>query len=531
MSAISNAAFSALGLTIAVSAAAQSRLLSLVGNPGEGFGYDTHWAGDVNGDGHDDLWILSPGFRTSSQYGRLALHSGRDGAALREFFGTVNFYLYGPFIVCGDVDADGIRDIVIGDINNGFGRCSVLSGASGTLRYARSGTLRSDFGSRLTHLGDIDGDGAGDFAVGAPGGPSSYGRVYVWSGRAGALIREHVGPNLGDYYGSGLAAVGDIDGDGVADLGIGTGVWGGTAVGFVHVMSGRTGTLLLSVSEAPATETFGTRFAGIGDVDQDGRGDLAIGKSGRFDIVRGRDGSLIRSHPFLQTAIAGGHDFDYDAVPDYLSSERDPLNANNPGTVRIFSGRTGAIVTVLRGEQPGDFLGTYIRLGGDINRDGRSEIAMGNHNARQTAGYLSIYGRVPGSFQRFGTGCAGTAGLPTIGIAAPPRIGTTVTLSVTNVRALQPGILLFGTSDTSWGSQPLPAPLDGYGMPGCTLWISPDSIESLSTALGTARWSSPIPNRVELLGARFFNQFLLLDPGVNALGVVSSDASVTEIGG
>lgn len=519
------------GLVVALTtsaATAQTRLLEMVGPLGDGFAYTTQWAGDVNGDGHDDFWASSPWYRISPRSGRLSLHSGRDTTVLREFFGTLIDPLNGPYIVCGDLNGDNVSDLVVGDNYLNTGRYRALSGATGTLLYARVGTPGSMLGFSLASLGDLDGDNVRDFAVGAPGA----GRTYVWSGRTGAQIREHVGPNVGDYYGSGLAAVGDIDGDGTDDLGIGTGVTGPSRVGFIHVMSGRTGALLLSFSEAPPPSSFGGRFAGIGDVDGDGRNDLAIGRGARFEIVSGRNGAVIRSHPYWQTSLAGGHDLDYDGVPDYLSGEWDPNNYSlSNGTLRIFSGRTGNTVATLRGDQPSDQLGRYIVLGGDINRDGVSEFITGSGFARQSSGLLLIFGRIPGSFQAFGTACAGSSGLPTIQIAPLPRVGASITVSATNVRPLQPGILAFGASNTSWGTQPLPAPLDALGMTGCTLWISPDLLEQVSTGLGIARWTAPIPNDVGLIGARFFNQFLLLDPGVNPLGVVASNASVCGIGG
>lgn len=515
---------------------AQSVLLEQVGPPLESFATDAHWAGDVNRDGHDDFWVSSPLYSSFPSSGKLTLLSGRDGTVLRTLLGTQTASLSSlVFAVAGDLDGDGTRDLLLCQpgYTNGAGRCRVVSGVDGAERYVVYGWPGSNLGASVAPLGDLDGDGISDFAVGLPFSPrsSDFGRVYVRSGRNGAPIREYVSPLGGAAYGGGLRGVGDVNGDGVEDLAIGTASVAPTP-GVVHIMSGRDGATLYTFNEPRPTLGFGSRLAGVGDLDGDGRAEFALGRGATFDIVRGGDGSVLRTHPMWQTSIAGGHDLDFDGVPDYVVGEYDPLNyANLRGALHYFSGRTGAVMTVIQGDQAGDQLGRYIHFGGDLNGDGMPDLVTGSPFARQQLGLLRVYGRVAGRFRSFGIGCAGTVGLPTIGVLAPPRIGASLHIRVTNVRSLQPGVLVFGASDTAWGTLPLPAPLGAVGMTGCTLLVSAEILEGVSTGLGTVQWSGFIPNEASLVGCAFFNQCLVLDPGVNPLGIVSSDAGASVIGG
>ena len=138
----------------------------------------------------------------------------------------------------------------------------------------------------------------------------------------------------------------------------------------------------------------------------------------------------------------------------------------------------------------------------------------------------------PATYAQSGAGCAGSRGVPVLD-AVPgsrPWIGTGFSVDVTNVPASGMTLLLLGHSNTRWGSLGLPFDLGVAGMPGCLLASSGDLVIALANASGSARWNTTLCACPELLGGRFYNQALVLDPGVNPAGLVLSNAAVGVIG-
>jgi hypothetical protein len=167
----------------------------------------------------------------------------------------------------GDLDGDGITELAVGafrDDTGGIGRGAVhvlFMNANGTVKQSTkiaSGTSGAPvlgdgdyFGRSVASLGDLDGDGATDFAVGAyrdATGGASRGALHVLFMNAGGTVKRaetiaHLtggGPVLANdnRFGSGVAAIGDLDGDGVIELAVGaeTDGTGGNARGAVHVL-------------------------------------------------------------------------------------------------------------------------------------------------------------------------------------------------------------------------------------------------------------------------------------------------------
>jgi len=109
------------------------------------------------------------------------------------------------------------------------------------------GQTSSHFGYAVANLGDLDHDGIDDFIAGEPdrNGPGTLGWAYVYSGKAGTLIRGHAAGDV-DYFGQSVASLGDVDADGESDYAVGgMGLFG--VSGTVVVYSGARG--------SPATVT------------------------------------------------------------------------------------------------------------------------------------------------------------------------------------------------------------------------------------------------------------------------------------
>ena len=260
------------------------------------FGYAVARLGDVNGDGRPDF-VVGSSERTGESpngAGRAYIVSGADGSALHtlaspneEFGGGFGSFVAG----IGDVDGDAVPDVAIGAQRENPGTNPVDSGAV----YAYSGATGARlytlvdptpsypgyFGQSIHGLGDVDDDGRVDFVVGP-----SEGRAYVFSGADGHLLHTLSHEGGSRTFVASVGDAGDIDGDGRHDAFVGDHTWSRqmpfptyTFAGRAHVFSGATGALLHTVY-SPTLQSygfFGYAVAGLGDVNGDGRPELAVG--------------------------------------------------------------------------------------------------------------------------------------------------------------------------------------------------------------------------------------------------------------
>ena len=194
-----------------------------------------------------------------------------------------------PVAVVGDVNGDGVPDLAVGQPH--LDRVVICSGADGT----RLHTLRAPspqpfarFGAALAGVGDVNDDGVPDLAVGAPGQDvedrDDEGAVLIFSGADGTRLRTLRAPSPQPFanFGAALAGVGDVNDDGVPDLAVGApnqAVEDDRGAGAVLIFSGADGTRLRTL-RAPRPQpfaNFGAALAGVGDVNDDGVPDLAVG--------------------------------------------------------------------------------------------------------------------------------------------------------------------------------------------------------------------------------------------------------------
>ncbi len=242
--------------------------------PVEAFGRSIAPAEDANGDGIPDLLvgapIASPGGVPVAGTGRL--FSGATGSLLLAFDGTdVLGELAHSIASLGDVTGDGIPDILAGAPfadTSGLtdnGRVRIISGADGTAWLDLEGSAFSEnFGRSVARIGDVNGDGLPDFAVGAdganPSGMSPVGQVTLRSGADGTPLFTWSGTNANEKLGFSVAGLGDVDGDGAGDVVAGrpgASPGGMPFAGAVDVLSGGTGSLLLPIVGSLALGTLG----------------------------------------------------------------------------------------------------------------------------------------------------------------------------------------------------------------------------------------------------------------------------------
>jgi hypothetical protein len=121
----------------------------------------------------------------------------------------------------------------------------------------------------------------------------------------------------------------------------------------------------------------------------------------------------------------------------------------------------------------------------------------------------------------FGEGCAGASGaVPGLGLSGSPALGGTTDVWVSNARPSSATQILLGVDN----APPLPQDLTAFGMPGCRLYVAPlDALAGLTDAVGVLRLALTIPNRPDLVGAILYSQALVVDPGANAAGLVTTN--------
>lgn len=262
------------------------------------FGSGVAGAGDVNGDGFAD--VLIGAFGANAYTGRAYLYLGSAaGLATSASIGLTGpdgaeGYFGYAVAGAGDVNGDGFGDVVVGAhlVDNDTGRAYVYLGGPAGLK--RSTVLRGPdgangfFGYAVAGVGDLNGDGFADVLVAAPVVDKNDGRVYAYLGSASGLATSPAtvipGPDgTGASFGIGMASAGDVNGDGFGDVVVGA-YWANSKTGSAHVYLGG----INGLATVPSTTLtgpygpngfFGAAVACAGDVNGDGLADIIVGAS------------------------------------------------------------------------------------------------------------------------------------------------------------------------------------------------------------------------------------------------------------
>lgn len=358
----------------------------------------------------------------------------------------------------GDLDGDGVEDLatssISGDVTipGGFGCIDtiwiVFRNADGSVKTWTEigsnkggfvGTVDCGFGGDISSLGDLDGDGNVELAVGnapAPYDDLSGGVWILFLNDDGTVkAQQEIGNGIGglsatiDRFGQSVGGLGDVDGDGVNDLAVGAGRTIPTISGapyqvwilYLNADGTVKSEVQLSGVPAPFNSGFGWALDGIGDIDQNGVPDLAVGapKDGTHSYLGAGDygalwtvlleangtvksakflsgfahGPFSDNEPFLGASVAGLGDLDGDGVGDVaVGGNRDDGGGSSSGAVWVLylnaDGSSKLEVKIganLNGFgdvfHPGDQFGVSVAALEDGNGDNVAGLAVGSPGA------------------------------------------------------------------------------------------------------------------------------------------------------
>jgi hypothetical protein len=334
--------------------------------------------------------------------------------------GEVSFDNFGFSISrMADLNGDGYNEILIGAPNRHplyyySGKAYVVSGFDGTVLRMHEGVGYSDrFGHSVSNLPDVNGDGVPDYAVGAiwdsdgihQGQPGS---VTYFSGADGTRLLLQPGFGKFECHGASIAALNDVNGDGVMDYAVGARFGGAidgvaqTAPGKVRVFSGATKTLLTTTSGDNPGDYLGEALITIPDIDGDGVLDLAAGaygfpsvsKRGRVELISGKTGNVVRkidgdaNGDWFGWSIAVVPDYDGDGIQDLAIGA--PRANNFKGIVTIVSMATGAKLRNIYGAHPNAQFGFSVAALADLDSDGKADLFVGSPFFQNETGRVDV---------------------------------------------------------------------------------------------------------------------------------------------
>lgn len=514
-----------LWTALAVTTSAQQLLRTDTGGSGAGFGRAAP-AGDVNGDGHDDLIVGAPlDDSAGTDAGRAAVYSGSDGSVLFQFNGAGAGDLFGFSCAgAGDVNGDGHDDLLVGapqtNVSGGHGYARLLSGADGSVLRTLTGAAAGDrFGATVAGAGDLNGDGKDDVLVGAPqndSGGNDAGSVTAFSGANGGVLYSTSG-GAGDHLGAGLGC--DLSralkGDNEGDVLIGLTMDGGNGAGAVQVRSRSDFSLRFTLT-GQAGQRLGATVAPAGDVNGDGHIDLLAATDPRDSngaptaaaqvrLYSGSNGALLATFSDGQTgtgygsALAALGDVTGDGVPDLAVGEPGhDGHGTDAGSVRIYSGSAGQTWYHVLGPAAGAGFGTSIAFADDLNADGLADCAVGSPAGSSTAGH--VYSLSVTRWEEIGSGLPGIAGIPRLTGEGGLVANVEASLTLTDARPVTAATLVLGFSLVIDGATNTLVPAPDLVVDGLLT-------SSSGTLVFTFTWPTGLAS-----GTTIYHQFRIADP-------------------
>jgi len=392
------------------------------------FGFSVAGAGDVNGDGFNDMVVGAHKIRIPTAApaitGGIYIYRGSAnafGAGLNpgasQTFTTTAYSTRNSWSVssAGDVNGDGYSDVVVSDWQDNIGGelfegvAFVYHGsAAGVITVPATilegGTTNLYYGMSASTAGDVNGDGYSDVLIGCTqftNGQSNEGAAFLHLGsptglNSSAFIRYE--PNVANAgMGEWVGTAGDVNGDGYSDMIIGA---PGTAGGRAYIYHGGTynvsTTPTLTRASGAANVQLGRSVANAGDVNGDGYSDLIVGAPNASNGQAGEglayihygsiNGPSAGPSLVLETNIAGAAfgtsvasagDVNGDGYADVVIGAP---QSNGVGNAYIYHGSAaglGAVPVLTLSGTSGSLFGSAVFKAGDNNADGYSDVLVG----------------------------------------------------------------------------------------------------------------------------------------------------------
>ncbi|MBM4365498.1 MAG: VCBS repeat-containing protein, partial [Deltaproteobacteria bacterium] len=387
-------------------------------------GWSVAGAGDVNGDGYDDVIVGAPYY--SSYTGRAYVYHGSSSglsytASTTITGGSTSYYLGYAVDGAGDVNGDGYDDIIVGAYyyGSGYGAAYIHHGSSSGISSSASRTITGSSGYRLGQsvagAGDVNGDGYDDVIIGAPGYSTYTGRAYVHHGSSSGIASSSTTTLTGSstyyYLGYDVDGAGNVNGDRYADVIVGAyGYSSYTGRAYVHhgSSSGVSSSASTNLYGSTSSEYFGIAVAGAGDLNGDGYDDVAVGApfyssySGRLAVYRGTSSGVSSSastnlygysSSYFGYALDGAGDTDADGYDDLAVGAY--YYSSGYGLLEVYQGSSSGLASSpessITGFSTSHYLGRSVGGAGDVNGDGYADVIAGGYYYSSGYGLATAY--------------------------------------------------------------------------------------------------------------------------------------------
>jgi len=368
------------------------------------FGYSVSGGGDVNGDGFADMIVGAFGYNSST--GRAYVYTntlrGKDISDLIMTGENVGDYFGESISNAGDVNGDGYDDVIVGaqQANSEKGKAYIYFGGiymNNVPDVIFSGDSSIyNFGYSVSEAGDINSDGFDDVIIGAPT-DFLKGKAYIYfGGIAMNNVPDVIINDNSRYLGISVSGAGDVNSDGFSDVIIGA---GGTNTGRAYIFYGSVNMdNIADVIITGESASFGYSVSSAGDFNKDGFSDVIVGDFG-YDSDAGRSylmygGVIMNNIPDLiftennirngfGWSVSGAGDVNGDGYSDVIVGANDFYYALDTGTAYIYFGGdnpNNIADVIFTGNWPNNDFAISVSGAGDVNGDGYSDVIIGNDN-------------------------------------------------------------------------------------------------------------------------------------------------------